>query len=1105
MSKSDAIFLINLLQDVSIVRPLVYMTARDLGLRTTLLVSQRFLERDKSGIWLREVSEISCATSSEVMYFEHEWQALQTLRNKSGALVAGSESSLNAHTPINEIFRSAPSSFLTVTLQHGFECVGFLQNREHDAAHGQDVTFFANVVCGWCESSRLKSMAPSQQPKLYVSGPPGILQMSRNAYGSGSAKQGGLVCENLHSVRLNVSGDFKNDFISTFRQFCETLAAEGKEVTLRPHPGGQFVVKNDVSLPANVKLNNSPIYKVDLSQFAYGISPPSSVVIDMVLAGVPVAVWHDGSGIMDTSNFAGLTHVSSFEDCLAFSREAVTHSQKFIQRQQAFLEEQRMPFDPVDVYGRFARLLSSTTNHSRGKNGGEHNADHVMFIANANIPTLQLSFLKPLAPIIESGDIVASLLTEEDLATLPKNAASEAVQYWIDQRFSLEKPNLIVFCRYSGPHAEVITKWACAEDVPVIYHIDDDLLHVPKEIGLTKFRAHNRPERLRTVRHLLDNADLVYCSTISLKKRLRSLGFSRPMVIAKLYCSAEILVPAVRRSCQKVGYMGFDHVHDLATVVPAIVEFLRRNSSIIFELFGSIPKPSEFDEFGDRVVVIPPVRDYQNFMLEFAKREWDVGICPLVDMPFNEVKANTKWVEYTSVGAAVIATAGTIYDECCAGGCGILAQTSDEWLAALELLARDADARLAQVTRAQQKLAHSYSVELLRKQVLDVFENARRRVGPRRRILIVSADDISSLHPVFIDPLAPLVREGKLAVSYLTARQMEERTIEDDDEQRRKQIIERLEAFRPTLVILCRHNGVDAERIIEWAKRGGVPVIFRVDDNLLGTTSELQTDKFKHDDRLAQGEAGWHLLDQADLIYCSTNRLLHQLQSIGIQRPLIAGDIDCCGRVVVPAILRPVRKIGYIASGEDVRSFETIIPALVQVLHRFPEVELELFGPIPHQAALAEFGIRVIMIPDVELSDSTEAYEGFLSELAKREWDIGLCPLTLTTANLVKASTRWIEYTSVGTAVIASRQTAYDECCANGCGILVDSVEDWLAALERLAGSPAERYAQATRAQEKLAREYSPARLRGQLVDVFDCVERANSVAFANSPSSVSR
>jgi glycosyltransferase involved in cell wall biosynthesis len=123
------------------------------------------------------------------------------------------------------------------------------------------------------------------------------------------------------------------------------------------------------------------------------------------------------------------------------------------------------------------------------------------------------------------------------------------------------------------------------------------------------------------------------------------------------------------------------------------------------------------------------VADYTQFLTEFAKREWDVGICPLTPIDFNLMKANTKWVEYTSAGAAVVASRNTVYDECCAEGCGILADSVDEWFEALEALVHDDGLRVDMVRQAQAKLERDYNIGRLRDQVFQVIGCARRTVA----------------------------------------------------------------------------------------------------------------------------------------------------------------------------------------------------------------------------------------------------------------------------------------------------------------------------------------------------------------------------------------
>lgn len=723
----QAIFLINLVQDVNILRPLMYMAKRDFGFRPIVLASSKFIGRDLYGIWQSEIEQLCAEIEAEYAIYANNLEAHRHLTG-AGIIFAGSESNLPAHAQTHDVFRHAPASYLKVTLQHGFECIGFRHSGDHILAHGPTASFGADVVCAWYGLAGLTAMAPSQRPKLHVTGPSALLQQP---WGEVVRTPGapGIVCENLHSVRLNVAGDFRTQFVDAFGEFCGLLRQKRRAVTLRPHPGGQYVLKNKVALPVNARINNAPMYKLDLRKFTYGISAPSSVLVDMLLADIPTAVWRDTDGTMDANSYAGLTTVSSPREWVDFSRAAEKNPAPFVALQREFLERQGMPLDPRAVFASFGKLFAAASRIGPHVGLSAVERGRILFVANANVPTLQLSFEKPLAPLVERGELATDLLTEAELREAERCTGSEDdLEAWIDRRMARFDPQLIVFCRYSGPHYERIIAWAGRAKVPILDHIDDDLLAIPEDIGARKHALHNAPERLAAVRHLLTSADLVYASTGKLKAQLIDYFPDLPVEAGKIYCSGAVLRTPPSRAARKVGYMASaDHAHNLAMILPAIVSLLDRNPDVGFELFGSIPIPPELEQFGSRITTAPPISNYNNFLEEFAKCEWDVGICPLTPIPFNLMKANTKWVEYTSVGAAVVASRGTVYDECCADGCGILADGPDEWLEALELLVRDDAVRLSQVERAQAKLEQEYNIALLREQVLGMFAECRER------------------------------------------------------------------------------------------------------------------------------------------------------------------------------------------------------------------------------------------------------------------------------------------------------------------------------------------------------------------------------------------
>lgn len=349
------IFLLNLLQDVNILRGVIFLAARETDAEIIFLVSRGFLKRDRQQIWQSQVGLLASQVGAKMYVYGQPSEAVAALAGRSGIVFAASESDLPAHHETSDVFRLAPPEYLKVTLQHGFECVGFRQSREHVMSHGRNVSFAADVICGWSDAATLTSLVASERSKLYVTGPPTLLQV-RGRPGNGAAG-GGLVCENMHSVRLRASGDHKASFMDTFFAFCEELGSRGEAVTLRPHPGGQYVLKHNVALPANVQLDNRPIFDVDLSSYKYGISAPSTIVFDMVLAGIPVGLWRDPAGVMDASNYDGLTEISTLEDWLAFERDVQLRPEMILDRQAAFLQRLVMPLEPSDVYRRFARLM----------------------------------------------------------------------------------------------------------------------------------------------------------------------------------------------------------------------------------------------------------------------------------------------------------------------------------------------------------------------------------------------------------------------------------------------------------------------------------------------------------------------------------------------------------------------------------------------------------------------------------------------------------------------------------------------------------------------------------------------------------------------------
>jgi glycosyltransferase involved in cell wall biosynthesis len=725
MQRPLIVFLFDLIQDINVLRPLVRVLAAETTCRLLLLRSHKLSRRDQTGVWQAELAELAQLTGAELGSFASPRAIYERLQGNQGLVFSASETDLAAHETNHEAFRAVPAGYVRITIQHGHECVGFRQNLEQTIAHGERVRFAADVVCGWGPLASMTHMVASERTKFFELGPPMVLDSLFNRRIDAERPKIGLICENLHSVRMRTTGDFQSIYLDAVRAFAASEEGAGRRVALRPHPGGQFVLKHKIALPGNLDLVNAAMYKTDLSRFAYGISAPSSVIIDMVMANIPTAVWQDAEGQIDTSGYAELARVSSVEDWIAFAEAAVADPAAFQRQQQEYLEREHLSVDAATVRDRLLALVDGLLPASGS--GASKRPRRVLLVANGVIPTLEISFIRPLAPLVNAGSAALTIVTSADIqqrisGAEPDNSPDRIARELVDSAM----PDLAVFCRYSGPLAAEMTSALQSSGVPVIFHIDDDLLHVPADIG-PKHVEHNRPERTGAVRTLLHSADLIYASTERLKQRLADLGFEQRVMAGSIYCSGEVVVPAHRSDVTIIGFMGNDKAPELADLVPVLVQILAHNPQVRFELFGSMAMPDELRQFGERIHAIPRVSDYNAFITAFRQLRWDIGLAPLRATPFNIVKADTKWVDYTSIGTAVVASADTAYDRCCADGCGILVSGDEGWRSALQTLIDNPDQRLAMVEAAQRRLVRDYSRDALTRQVLDMFALATQQ------------------------------------------------------------------------------------------------------------------------------------------------------------------------------------------------------------------------------------------------------------------------------------------------------------------------------------------------------------------------------------------
>ncbi len=722
-------FIVNLLQDVNVLRPLIYLSSDDLELKPLIFITQAFLKRDKQEIWINQLQRIAKDTNACIHIIKSSIEVWKMLNEANqGFLISASESNLNAHKETHEIFRYCPAGIKTITLQHGFECVGFLMNKNHQKAYGYSVGFAADYICGWMPLGLQRNLRPLQRSRYINAGPAAwINKTSKRKLTSSSQshyKTIGIVCENLHSVRHGVQSSV-NLFMEQFFELAAYLRSIGREIALRPHPGGQYTLKNKIDLPDNVILENRPSYEVAWSNYSYGISAPSSVLFDLIINNVPAMVWQDTQQIIDITQVAYLPVAQTADDMISFAN--IPYNSSLANSNQQLSSILR---SPDEVRKNFIELLTRITEFNPSRPceietiSSNQKRIRILLLASSMLPTLVISFIKPFSLLQDKVEY--RLLHGIGLEIQGGGSQKAAVYKKCEELIDDFNPDLVIMCRYSGRDGLILAKICQQKRIPIMYHIDDLLFEPSAEVlDQKKFDVYKK--RSPTILNLIQSSDVLYSSTPALMRELKAATRHHNIVVGKIYKSVDPNDILVNEKREKViGYTGFGHSQDIETIEDVLIEILNTYSDWKLELIGTIKPSKKLRSLGGQVAIIPPEKDYDSFISLLKSRKWSIGICPLVDNRFNSFKANTKWVEYSFCNIATIASNSPVYSHGISTSSICRCNSQQEWRDSfIELM--ESPEKLDQIVlSAQEEISQNFSDNALAKQVFNIVKNAIR-------------------------------------------------------------------------------------------------------------------------------------------------------------------------------------------------------------------------------------------------------------------------------------------------------------------------------------------------------------------------------------------
>jgi len=310
--------LVDLLQDRSIMHAVLAENARRAQPRAMRIILNASSE-DNQAFFSSSLGKYAQSIGVEILELQNPL-AYANLISLSTVVLSCSESSSRNHHFCKTIVEIAKHDVLsTIAIQHGYECVGLLHHPTQDIDYPYGVILASEILLTWQHVHHLKSLSPFSTGALLPCGP--ISLFLRTAHHLGIRQRNHntsvlknqidslniLICDNTQSPRFRLPRRRIE-----FQEFCRDMAENSMfRVVFRRHPANRMAVSRSLVSAEQIEGDLDPLL---LSNFDVVISPPSSILIDAAVLGLPTILWSDDAVQNDTINYPAFSVVRTMRD-----------------------------------------------------------------------------------------------------------------------------------------------------------------------------------------------------------------------------------------------------------------------------------------------------------------------------------------------------------------------------------------------------------------------------------------------------------------------------------------------------------------------------------------------------------------------------------------------------------------------------------------------------------------------------------------------------------------------------------------------------------------------------------------------------------------------
>ena len=261
---------------------------------------------------------------------------------------------------------------------------------------------------------------------------------------------------------------------------------------------------------------------------------------------------------------------------------------------------------------------------------------------------------------------------------------------------------------------ESVVNYARSKQKAIVYDIDDLLIDLPE---IHPDRIHRTfTHALLPIIHSITESDLITVSTEKLKEVLSpynpNITVLPNFLDTNYWQFKKPILKTINDTPITIGYMGGgSHTPDLEFIEPVITRLLAQyGDRISFRVWGLKPTESLLQLPQTKWIKVSTY-SYADFVDFFQRQEADIFIAPLADNLFNRCKSEIKYLEYSTLGSATIASNLEPYNRIIKHGeNGFLASSHLEWENYLTQLIEDGELRYTLALNAQQTVQDSWLI-----------------------------------------------------------------------------------------------------------------------------------------------------------------------------------------------------------------------------------------------------------------------------------------------------------------------------------------------------------------------------------------------------------